>query len=132
MRGLIAGLLLVLSSACSPLMPGVGGGPAASRSLGGCGEVEVHVVSRHSADVQVMYAGRSSPRLTVSGMSEATHRVPRGLLRYPIKLRIIRGGLDTGSPPVETELVSGCDATLFVGGTLNQSYFFGADVRRDR
>jgi hypothetical protein len=92
--------------------------------------IDVHVVNQHSADVQVQYAGEARREWIAAGLRTTTHKVPRALLRYSIRLRIVRGGMDYGSPLVDTEIVSDCDATLFVGGSLTQSDFCGADVRR--
>lgn len=90
----------------------------------------MHVDNRHSADVAIAFDGRFRARAAL-GLSRTLYRVPRAHLQRPIGLKIARGGLQVGNPPpVQTEYVSCNDATLIIGHSLNQSFFFGANVLR--
>jgi hypothetical protein len=91
--------------------------------------VTVHVENRNSADVHIAF-GPYAPARAAPGLGETTYSVSRYFLNSSIRLRIARGGLQTGTPPpVPTEPVVCNDATLIIGSHLRDSFFYGDKLR---
>lgn len=97
--------------------------------------VAVHVDNQSTMDVEISFGSYTAAR-AAPGMAQTTYRVLRTYLESRIRLRILRGGMQQGAPPVvETEPVVCNDATLIIGSQLTNSFFYGdlvAAPRRDR
>lgn len=100
------------------------------------GAVLVHVDNQSTMDVELSFGSYTAAR-AAPGMSQTVYRVLRTYLQDPIRVRILRGGLQQGSAPVvATEPVMCNDATLIIGAEPRYSFFYGdlvppARVRRD-
>lgn len=87
--------------------------------------VTVLVVNKSTMDVQITF-GAYSPVRAAQGLSRSTYRVTRDDLRSDIRLRILRGGLQTSAaPPIPTEHVVCNDALLIIGSKPRFSFFYG-------
>jgi enterochelin esterase-like enzyme len=102
-------------------------GPAAHEG-GGCqrrATVTVHVLNRSSMAVEITFGYYRAARAS-EGFSETTYNVSRSNLQSSIQLKIVRGGLEIGTPPpVQTEPVLCNDATLVIGSRPSVSFFYG-------
>ena len=91
--------------------------------------VTVHVQNRSSMDVEITFGSYTAAR-AAPGLTRTTYSVPRTHLGGSIRLRIMRGGLQTGAPPrVPTEAVDCNDATLIIGAQPQYSFFYGEELR---
>jgi hypothetical protein len=91
--------------------------------------VTVHVQNRSSMDVEISFGSYTAARAAL-GLTQTTYSVPRTHLDGVIRLRIVRGGLQTGAPPrVPTEAVDCNDATLIIGAQPQYSFFYGEELR---
>jgi hypothetical protein len=87
--------------------------------------VTVHVDNRSSMDVQIAF-GQYTPPRAAPGFSQTTYSVSRYDLESRIRLRIVGGGLEIGTPPsIATEPVACNDATLIIGPRPRYSFFYG-------
>lgn len=92
------------------------------------GDVTLHVVNDHSADIRVHLPGVTR-RLVARGLKTTAFTVPRSRLRYDMALTVARGGQQIGGPEIVDGGTVECrDATLHIGTALWNSFFFGVKL----
>ena len=87
--------------------------------------VTVRVDNKSSFDIRIAF-GSYRPARLADGFSRTNFQVARHLLRYDLRLEIIRGGLQVGPPAmIQTEPIFCNVATLVIGSRPEYSFFYG-------
>jgi hypothetical protein len=90
--------------------------------------VTVRVENKSSFDIRIAF-GSYRPARLAAGFSRTTFQIARYLLRYDLRLEIVRGGLQVGPPAViPTEPVFCNIATLVIGARPQFSVFYGDEL----
>jgi hypothetical protein len=123
-------LALIVGCASAP-DPGPDSSPEAALEDLVCARnatVTVRVDNRSSMDLRITF-GSYRPVRPADGFSRTTYQIARYHLQGPIRLEVLRGGMQIGGPAtIRTEPVFCNAATLVIGSRPEYSVFYGDEI----